>query len=31
MCWGSNSNGQLGDDATEDRARPVDVAGLNGR
>ena len=27
-CWGSNSNGQLGDGTITDRLNPVDVAGM---
>jgi hypothetical protein len=28
MCWGANGNGQLGDGTTEDRALPVELAGV---
>ena len=27
-CWGSNSNGQLGDGTTKDRTNPMDLVGL---
>ncbi|MEP7096628.1 MAG: Ig-like domain repeat protein [Dokdonella sp.] len=29
-CWGSNSNGQLGDNSVTQRPAPVDVSGLSG-
>jgi len=29
ICWGANSNGQLGDGTTEDRLLPVSVVSLN--
>ncbi len=30
LCWGENSNGQLGDDSTDSRLGPVAVLGLAG-
>ena len=30
LCWGSNSNGQLGDGSQNDRATPAPVPGLTG-